>query len=373
MVMPLAGRVVAAVIGGVLVLVSGASVTGTLIVSRSISSRLTRWVDRLVDGVYQMAVRRAADYRRRDRLLATQAAAILLTQLATWLIVAYVGFALLLWPFATRGLVSAFTDAGSSLFTLGFAVPAGAVPAVIVFLAAAVGLVILTLQIAYLPTLYAAFNRRETEIALLNARGGFPAWGPELLARTHYALGTGMSTLDTMPTLYTQWERWAADVAESHTTYLPLVRFRSPQALSSWATSLLAVLDSAALFLALCPESAPVIPARLCLRGGFQCFNRVARAMGFDIPDEPDPDAGIALTYAEFLDAIARMREVDFPIERDPAEAWPEFVGWRVNYERAAYAVGAAVYAVPALWSGPRRYPSPPIAPIRPGLGRPPK
>ena len=282
--------------------------------SRSISSRLTRWVDRLVDGVYQMAVRRAADYRRRDRLLATQAAAILLTQLATWLIVAYVGFALLLWPFATRGLVSAFTDAGSSLFTLGFAVPAGAVPAVIVFLAAAVGLVILTLQIAYLPTLYAAFNRRETEVALLNARGGFPAWGPELLARTHYALGTGMSTLDTMPTLYTQWERWAADVAESHTTYLPLVRFRSPQALSSWATSLLAVLDSAALFLALSPKAAPVIPARLCLRGGFSCFNRIAQAMGLDVPYEPDPEAGIALTYAEFLergrpDARSQVRD----------------------------------------------------------------
>lgn len=78
-------------------------------------------MDRLVDGAYQLVVKRA-DYRRRDRLLATQAAAILLTQLATWLIVAYVGFALLLWPFATRGLVSAFTDAGSSLFTLGFAV-----------------------------------------------------------------------------------------------------------------------------------------------------------------------------------------------------------------------------------------------------------
>ncbi|HEY1003757.1 MAG TPA: hypothetical protein VGD83_29360, partial [Streptosporangiaceae bacterium] len=121
----------------------------------------------------QLAAARAADYRRRDRLLATQAAAILLIQLAAWLVVAYVGFALLLWPFAARGVVSAFTDAGSSLFTLGFAVPAGAVPAVIVFLAAAVGLLIITLQIAYLPTLYAAFNRRETDVALLNARAGF--------------------------------------------------------------------------------------------------------------------------------------------------------------------------------------------------------
>jgi hypothetical protein len=209
---PLAARIVAAVVGGLLVLTSASSVTGTLIVSRSVRSRLTRLVDRAVDWAYELVVARAGDFRRLDRILATQAAAILLAELATWLVVAYVGFALLLWPFAARGIVSAFTDAGSSMFTLGFAVPAGAAPAVIVFLAAAVGLVIVTLQIAYLPTLYSAFNRRETEVALLNARAGVPSWGPELLARTHYALGSGVSTLDTMPNLYTQWERWAADV-----------------------------------------------------------------------------------------------------------------------------------------------------------------
>jgi hypothetical protein len=380
MVTPLAGRIVAAVIGGLLVITAAYSVTGTLIVSRSVSSRLTRWVDRIVVGAYRLAAKQVinfdrmeplAAYRRLDRLLATQAAAILLTQLAAWLIVAYVGFALLLWPFATRGVVSAFIDAGSSIFTLGFAVPAGAVPAVVVFLAAAVGLVIITLQIAYLPTLYAAFNRRETEVALLNARAGVPSWGPELLARTNYALGTGLSTLDTMPALYTQWERWAADVAESNTTYLPLVRFRSPRPLSSWVTALLAVLDSAAMFLALSPKAAPEIPARLCLRGGFDCFNRVARAMGIDIPEEADPGAGIRLTYDEFVDAVDRLREVDFDIEREPAEAWPDFVGWRVNYEKAAYALAAAIDAVPAKWSGPRHYPIPVIPPIRPGRGRP--
>ncbi len=385
MMMPMAGRIVAAVLGGLLVVTSASSVIGTLIVTRSVSSRLTRWVDRMVGWAYELAVKQFADspqdskerrqaaYQRRDQLLATQAAAILLMQLAAWLIVAYVGFALLLWPFATRGVVSAFVDAGSSLFTLGFAVPSGAVPAVIVFLAAATGLVILTLQIAYLPTLYAAFNRRETEIALLNARGGFPAWGPELLARTHYGLGSGMSTLDTMPELYGRWERWASDVAESHTTYLQLVRFRSPQPLSSWVTSLLSVLDSAALFLALSPKAAPAIQARLCLRSGFSCFNRIGRAMGFDIPLEPNPAAGISLTYDEFLEAVERMREVDFPLEREPEQAWPDFVGWRVNYEQAAYAVAAAVHAVPAKWSGPRKHPVETIAPIRPGAGRPPK
>jgi hypothetical protein len=89
--------------------------------------------------------------------------------------------------------------------------------------------------------------------------------------------------------------------------------------------------------------------------------------MGFDVPDEPDPAAGISLTYDEFLDAVARLREVGFPIEREPAEAWLDFVGWRVNYEAAAYALAAATDAVPALWSGPRRTPSRPISPFGPG------
>ncbi len=373
MIVPMAARTVAAVIGGLLVLTAAGSVVGTLIVSRSVSGRLMRWVDKAVDVTYQAMLSHIDEYKRRDRLLATQAAALLMAQLVAWLGVIFVGYGFLLWPFARRGVASAFTDAGSSMFTLGFAEPSGAVPAAIVFLAAASGLVIVTLQIAYLPTLYAAFNRRETEVALLNARAGIPSWGPELLARTRYALG-GMSTLDTMPDLYAQWERWAADVSESHTTYLPLVRFRSPGALSSWVTALLAVLDSAALFLSLSPEAAPTVPARLCLRGGSQCFNRVATAMSIQVPSEMAvPPGEISLTYAEFEEAVDRMKEVGFPVERDPKDAWPDFVGWRANYEQAAYAVAAAVYAVPALWSGPRRHPLAPIPPIRPAPGRPPK
>jgi hypothetical protein len=371
MVVPLIGRIVAAVAGGLLVLAVWGSVIGTLIVPRPVGSRLTRWVDRLVNGAFSLATAAIADYRRRDRVLAGQAAAILLMQLAAWLGVAFLGYGLLLWPLVAGDLGSAFVVAGSSLFTLGFREPAGA-PLAVGFAAAATGLVIVTLQIAYLPTLYAAFNRRETEVALLNARAGVPSWGPELLARTHYALGSGTSTLDTLPDLYARWERWAADVAESHTTYLPLVRFRSPRPLSSWVVALLAVLDSAALFLALCPKAAPVVPARLCLRSGFTCLNQVARAMGVAVPEEADPNGQISLRYQEFLDAVGRMREVDFPIEREPADAWADFVGWRVNYEQAAYAVAAAVDAVPALWSGPRPHRGPAIPPIRPPLGRPP-
>src|SRR5215468_3481960 len=370
MVVPLAGRAVAAAAGGVLVLTVWVSAVGTLITPRQVSNWLTRLVDHVVNKAFTMVVSHIAEYRQRDRALAAQAPAVLIGQLIAWLGMSFIGFTLLLWPFVTGGITRAFTVAGSSMFTLGFSEPVGATPSVIVFAAAATGLVIVTLQIAYLPTLYAAFNRRETEVALLNARAGVPSWGPELLARTHYALGSGVSTIDTLPDLYAQWERWAADVAESHTTYLPLVRFRSPRPLSSWVTALLAVLDSAALILTLSPGTAPVVPARLCLRSGFLCFRQVAQAMGIDLPDEPDPNGQIGLSYQEFLEAVARMREVDFPIERQPAEAWPEFVGWRLNYEQAAYAVAFAVDAVPALWSGPRRHGGPPIRPVRPPMGR---
>jgi hypothetical protein len=371
MVVPMTGRVIAAIAGALLVITAARSVVVTVIVPRPVGSWLTRWVDRIVDGIYHAAMAVVTDHKRRDRMLAQQAAAILLGQLVAWLAIFYLGFALLMWPFAPGGVGSAFNLAGPAVFGPN---PAhGAAQKTIADLAAIAGLITVTLQIAYLPTLYSAFNRRENEVALLNARAGVPSWGPELLARTYYALGSGTSTIDTLPDLYQQWERWAADIAESHTTYLPLVRFRSPKPLSSWVTSLLAVLDSAALFLALSPKAAPVVPARLCLRSGFLCFRDVARAMGFDVPDEPDPSAGIRVSYEEFLDAITRMHKVEFPIERDPADAWPDFVGWRVNYEQAAYAVAAAVDAVPALWSGPRRQTRPAIPPIRPPEGRPPK
>jgi hypothetical protein len=370
MVVPLWGRVIAAVAGGSMVVTVWCSVIGALIVPRLVASRLTRMGDRSVNGLFQLAVKHIGDFHRRDRVLSVQAAALLLGQLVVWLAASYLGFALLLWPFEARGVTAAFIAAGSSLFTLGFDVPPGTVPSVAVFLAAGTGLVVLTLQIAYLPTLYAAFNRRETDVSLLNARAGVPSWGPELLARTHYALGAGVSTLDTLPDLYAQWERWAADVAESHTTYLTLVRFRSPRPLSSWVTALLAVMDSAAMYLALSPKAAPTVPARLCLRSGLECFRRVAQAMGFDVPDEADPNGHITLTYEEFVAAVERLKEVDFPLERDPADAWPDFVGWRLNYEEAAYLVAAAVDAVHAMWSGPRVFPGGPIQPIRPGRGR---
>ena len=200
--MPLAARAVAAVVGGLVVLVTAGSVIGTLIVPRPSGSRLTNMVDVAVNWTFQLVASLIRDYARRDRVLAGQAAAILLCQLAAWLAFFFVGYALLLWPFVSGGITTAFTAAGPGLWQIGSDVARGAQERTIIDFASLTGIVTVTLQIAYLPTLYSEFNRRETDIALLNARAGVPSWGPELLARTHYALGSGVSTIDTLPDLY---------------------------------------------------------------------------------------------------------------------------------------------------------------------------
>ena len=216
-------RILAAVVGAFLIVLDCISLVGTLIVPRPAGGRLMIWVDRIVHAGFQLMTAPVNNYHRRDRILAAQAATLLICQLVAWLLVAYIGFGLLLWPFTHGGVTLSFDNAGPAFWFAGDFTEDGAAVRAILYAAALIGLVTVTLQIAYLPTLYSAFNRRETDVALLNARAGVPSWGPELLARTHYALGSGASTINTLPDLYDQWERWAADIAESHTTYLPLV------------------------------------------------------------------------------------------------------------------------------------------------------
>jgi hypothetical protein len=367
MVVPQWARYLVAFAGLSVVIATGASVIGTVITPRPATGKLPREIDRAVDLAYRVATRWATGYTRRDRILASQAAMLVICQLVTWLLLFFVGYSLLLWPLVPGGIVGAFSTSGSAFWGVGAAGTHGAAERAVLDAAALTSLITVALQISYLPALYSAFNRRATEVALLNARAGLPAWGPELLARTHYGLGSGHSSIDTLPELYATWERWAADVMESHTTYPPLVRVRSPVPLSSWVTALLAVLDSAALVLTLSPSQAPTVPARMCLRSGFLCLREIAVTMGLTSTAEAIP-SGLSLTYEEFLHGVHHLQAVDFPVERLPQRAWPDFVGWRVNYEQTAYAIASAIDAVPALWSGPRRSGDQPIPPIRPPL-----
>lgn len=347
--------------GLVLLLTTASSVIKTLLIPRAARSMFGSGLGWLVRVVFTRITARVEDLRQRERILAAGGPAWVIALLVTWLACLLVGFALLLWPLNQHTFPLALEEAGSSLFTLGFVRPYGAGPVAVVFLAGASGLGLVALLIAYLPVLYTAFNRREIQVRTLEALAGSPPWGPELLARQ--AL---IGDVAYLPKVYERWTEWAADIAESHTNYRTLLYFRSPDPQTSWLLGLLAVLDAAALQLALNPGTAPP-EARPLLRVGYITMRKLARTLGIAVTEDPHPDDPIVLTRDEFDTAVDRMRHAGWVFEREPDDAWPHFHGWRVNYEGAAYALARFLDVPPAVWSGSRpRHRPPPQLPVRP-------
>lgn len=355
---------ISGVVGALVLAVVLRSILRTLVVPRGLYSMLVFrlwWVLRRL--LRLMAFR--GDYNAVDRALTWLAPLMLIGMLVTWLAGALLAYGLLLHAFSPLSWSASFREAGSSLFTLGFASGARLRLSALDFMAAATGPVVIALQIAYLPTLYAAYNRRELEVTLLQSRAGEPAWGPEILARQWL-----VDTETALPELYRSWERLAADMGESHSTYPILLAFRSPRPHLSWLVGLVAVMDAAAVQLSLAPRSAPP-EARLVLRAGFTALRDISRSLRIPFNPDPAPDATIHLTYVEFDAAVEMLEAAGFRAERSVKEAWPHFQGWRVNYENVAYELCRRSDAVPALWTGPRDFPSPPIPPRRPMDRRP--
>jgi hypothetical protein len=321
----------------------------TLVVPRVFRPGMASAIGRGVGVSFQALANRFKHYETKDRILAYAGPLSVVAKLGGWLAAFLLGYSMLNFSLGALSLRASFREAGSSLFTLGFASADRGQLNAIDFMAAATGPVSIGLLVGYLPALYAAYARRETEVTMLEARAGGPAWGPEILAR--YAM---VNLGPQLPDLYRGWERWTADVSESHTSYPVLIYFRSPRSQRNWLIALLAVLDAAALQLAFNPSQANG-EIRMALRSGFVTLREIARTERIPYNPDPSPDDPIELTYDEFLYGVQRMRGQGYEFERTPEEAWDHFKGWRVNYEAVAYALAYRIDAVPARWSGPRR------------------
>ncbi|MPZ74408.1 MAG: hypothetical protein GEU74_14490 [Nitriliruptorales bacterium] len=353
-------------LGLAMVLTASVSVFQVLVVPRGRPNWLAARIAGFVQALFHIAVKRAKTYEAKDRLLAQVGPLTLLFMLLAWLFAFHIGYSLLLWLVTGGGLWGAVREIGSSLFTLGFASRATPGVTVLDFFAAVTGLVVVALQIAYLPVLYSAFSRREVLVTTLQSRAGSPAWGPEILARHQL-----VDIVDNLRLFYAEWETWAAEVAESHSNYPILVLFRSPHHLRSWVLALLSVLDSAALYHAFNPDEAPS-ETRLCLRMGFTALRDIADVVGLPYDPDPTPEDALQLSYEDFLQGVRRLEGAGFPMSRTVEEAWPHFRGWRINYEGIAYALAERVVAPPAPWSGARtRLAGLEIEPYRPVDRRP--
>jgi hypothetical protein len=136
---------------------------------------------------------------------------------------------------------------GTTLFTLGLGdvTPRSAWTRAFVILESGTGLGFLAIVMGYFPVLYGAFSRREVSISLLDARAGSPPTAAELLRRHSYS-----GAEQALAVLLVEWERWSAELLESHISYPLLCYFRSQHTNQSWLSALTAILDTSALLIA---------------------------------------------------------------------------------------------------------------------------
>ncbi len=199
--------------------------------------------------------KRLCQTRRRETVFSYYGPMSLIFLLAVWAGAMVVGFALIYYalgsPFNDStmgpGLRSDFYVSGTTIFTLGLGdvTPHSGWARAVVILESGTGLGLLAVVMGYFPVLYSAFSRREVSISLLDARAGSPPTAAELLRRHSYEGGEQALAL-----LLVEWERWSAELLESHISYPLLCYFRSQHSNQSWISALTAVLDTSALLIA---------------------------------------------------------------------------------------------------------------------------
>ncbi|MCB0216969.1 MAG: hypothetical protein KDH92_10055 [Chloroflexi bacterium] len=322
----------------------------TFVLPRSAGDRITRLLFTLLRRGFDRRVRRKASYAERDRIMAFFAPLGLMLLLPVWLSMILVGYMAMFWAVGVRPLYAAFVESGSSLFTLGFERVDGVAPMILTFSESTIGLILVALLIAYLPTMYGAFARREQAVTLLEVRAGAPPSALEMIRRFH-RLGR-MERLDEM---WATWEVWFAEIEESHTSLAALVFFRSPQPDHSWVTAAGAVLDAAALRLALVDLPHTDVQAQLCLRAGYIALRRIADffALAYN-PDPHFPADPISVSREDFDAACAILAADGVPLVADLDRAWQAFAGWRVNYDATLIGFCRMTMAPSAPWSSDR-------------------
>jgi hypothetical protein len=337
------------IVGFITVILTLSSALSTFVLPRAVRSQLNRIVFGLLRRIFNFILHFAKTYERRDAIMAYYAPVGVMLLVPTWYVLIALGYAAMYWSLGIGDFFQAIRLSGSSLLTLGFESSNVFLITVLEFTEAMLGLIMVALLIAYLPTIYAAFSRREQAVTMLEVRAGSPPSALEMLLRFHRNHG-----LDKLSDYWKTWEAWFADVEESHTTLPALIFFRSPRPETSWVTAAGAVLDAAAITLSTL-EIPYEVSAALSIRAGFLTFRRIANY--FDIPNPQDPhypDTPICVDRAEYNAVVDQLVAAGLPVKADREKAWQDFAGWRVNYDRTLILLCGLVMAPTASWSGDR-------------------
>jgi Ion channel len=233
---------------------------------------------------------------------------------------------------------------GTTITTLGLGdvAPRSPVARLITVIEGGLGLGLVALVISYLPTLYQAFSRREVDISLLDARAGSPPSAIELLNR---------SIRDGRPggleAFLANWERWCAEIMESHISYPVLCYFRSQHTNQNWVTAITAVLDTCAFCIA-CSEHEARPQAHLTFA--------MARHAVVDITQvfhrKPSTDVPERLSRERFKAVCDDLRRTGLKLCSED-ESWERLDGMRRLYEPYVAVLGRHLRMDLAPWTHP--------------------
>jgi hypothetical protein len=296
--------IVVGIFGFVVILIVLWDVFETIILPRRVSRkfRLARLYYRKSWMLLSAVARRMHPGKRRERYLGYFGPISLLLLFVVWGIGQIAGFAMIHWAIGSRlhlaaGAPSFRTDlyfSGTTFFTLGLGdiAPQTPLARAVTVLEAGTGFGFLAIVIGYLPVIYQAFSRREANISLLDARAGSPPSATELLARH----GRDHS-IAYLSELLKEWERWSAELLESHLSYPVLVYFRSQHENQSWLAALTTILDTCSLII-IGMEGAPVWQAKMTFAMARHALVDLAQVFNTP-PRAPDPDRLSTHTLAD--------------------------------------------------------------------------
>ncbi|HMJ79809.1 MAG TPA: hypothetical protein VK592_02055 [Candidatus Dormibacteraeota bacterium] len=350
-------RIVVGLAGVALVARTMLAALRSLLLPRGANDRVSRFLFLVVRRTFGWVAGPERPYAFRDRILAYYGPVSLLLVLIFWLFLVMLGYALIYWAIGVGSdparvtdvspIVEALRLSGSSLLTLGFAAPSVPGTTFLVFSEATLGLILVAMLIAYLPTIYGAFSRRELLVNLLEVRADSPPSAVVMLTRFQRLHG-----LDSLHAMWEQWEPWFSELEETHTSLPILVFYRSQQANHSWVNAAGAIMDTAALARSVVDMPLDV-QADLTIRAGYLAVRRIADYFNVAYDHSPRQDDPTSISRAQFEAACAVLEAAGVPLKVDRNRAWLDFNGWRVNYDAPLRALERIALAPPSWWERP--------------------
>jgi hypothetical protein len=268
---------------------------------------------------------------RREGYLSVYGPLSLLVLIMLWALTMVIGFGLVQWSVhgepgghEPATVAEALYLSGTSFFTLGLGdvVPVRRAARLLTVLESGTGFLFLAVIVGYLPVMYQAFSGREVGISMLDARAGSPPTAFELLRRHRGDAGAA-----DLLRLLREWERWAAELLESHLSYNVLSYFRSQHDNESWLASFTMILDACTLLM-----TGADTPVRRQARLTFAIARHAVADLAQVLAAVPRPPAGDRLPPAA-LEDLRRALAADGVVLERGADADRRVAELRALYE----------------------------------------